>query len=81
MTYLEAQAALLRLAPADHSQVNGVPVMRVPCAGVWFEVASVWFDLSKLGLGSSGGPCMQWLRLDDAAARCASGFVERIRWR
>jgi hypothetical protein len=81
MPYVEARAALLKLRPADRTWVNGVPVMRVPCAGIWFEVASVWHDLSRTGLGSDAGPRMQMLQLPDAAARCASGYVERFVWR
>jgi len=81
MPYGEAKAALLALRPCDRSWVNGVPVMRVPCAGVWFEVASVWQDLTRMGLGSDTGPTMRMLRLPDAVMRCASGYVERFIWR
>jgi hypothetical protein len=81
MPYAQARAALLELRPAERSTVNGVPVMRVSCDGVWFEVASVWHDLRRTGHGSDAGPRMQMLGLPDAVARCASGYVERIVWR
>lgn len=81
MAYADARATLLKLRPAERSTVNGVPVMRVPCAGLWFEVASVWQDLTRMGLGSDMGPTMQMLKLPDASMRCASGYVERFVWR
>lgn len=80
MPYAQARAALLALRPADRSWVNGVPVMRVPCAGYWFEVVVRWNDMAGVSMGSDG-VVTQMLRLDDATNRCASGYVERLVWR
>jgi hypothetical protein len=80
MPYPQAKAALLKLQPADRTWVNGVPVMRVPCAGCWFDVVVRWNDMSAMSMGSDG-TVSQMLKLPDAAARCASGYVERLVWR
>lgn len=80
MPYAESRAKLLALQPADRTWVNGVPVMRVPCAGCWFDVMVRWNDLSAVSMGSDG-TVSQMLQLCDAAMRCASGYVERLVWR
>jgi len=65
----EARKRLLALVGGIQDSVNGVPVKRIPCAGVWFEVASCWepHDIH-----------WQRLRLADAISRVSSGHYPRL---
>ena len=60
---------LLSLQPGTPTWLNGVPVNRLPCDGIWFDVG-VHEDY----------PCItyQRLNLSDALSRVRSGYFIRL---
>lgn len=73
LTSEQVRCRLLELAPGVMSQVNGVPVKRLPCDGIWFDVGICEVD-------GSFRP-MQMLRLVDAISRCKSGHYPTLKAR
>lgn len=65
----DVRRALLALVSGVPVWLNGVPVTRLPCAGVWFRVG-VHEDY----------PCVTWqvLGLVDAVSRVRSGHFVRL---
>lgn len=71
LTAEQVRAALLALRSGVMSEVNGVPVSRVPCEGVWFDVGICEVDAFFRP--------MQMLRLADATSRCKSGYYPTLK--
>lgn len=70
MLTADARRRLLELVPGIPSNINCVPVTRLPCAGTWFRVG-VHIDHPDI--------CWQTLRLADAISRVKSGYFPTLK--